>query len=556
MADTGAHPGVRSLLARFENNQNNAPSPPSRGRSPVGSESSAASRQLSKVRASFVAVDGATQSGAVAGLRSTSSRSDSPAGPPSRVRSFNSDDQNAPLKSPLASPIGNGIGAHQAFERISNESKPAPMVETPIAQVAPPDKGAEPLPKETTPSHTKEDEPAPKASATLSPTKPATKRPSAIHVDKTNKPVPKSTSSPGLKSPAHPRTPTSPVKPDTSKATRPARSPRPPASKEAMKPPASKPTRAPPTTTARPAARPTRSSMPARDLSKPTTSTAARTSKPEPKPTTRPARTPASTAASTTASTARGTAGTTTRGSSVTRKPSTLKTSTRRAVTPTASSVRKQTSAPSLQRQPAHERPQSRVSNTSSKAVDEGFLARMMRPTASSASKAHEKVDVKSPPRSTRTARPPTRPTSSKSDTHKTRPTMEKTVVEKPQEKPQAAPADKNEVQEKTEPEAAEITAIPEQETAVEPQAADVPQPATETSVEAPSETPDAEEPVQVEESPVGQTVDASASAEESITPAAEPTSTIPPTAAEETAVEAPAATDNVDADIGKLSLN
>ncbi|KAF2755231.1 hypothetical protein EJ05DRAFT_479024 [Pseudovirgaria hyperparasitica] len=38
-------------------------------------------------------------------------------------------------------------------------------------------------------------------------------------------------------------------------------------------------------------------------------------------------------------------------------------------------------------------------SRTSTAAPDSGFLARMMRPTASSASKTHEKVEVKSPPR-------------------------------------------------------------------------------------------------------------------------------------------------------------
>jgi len=43
-----------------------------------------------------------------------------------------------------------------------------------------------------------------------------------------------------------------------------------------------------------------------------------------------------------------------------------------------------------------HDRPSSRVSTSK---PDEGFLARMMRPTASSAQKAHDKVAVHSPPR-------------------------------------------------------------------------------------------------------------------------------------------------------------
>jgi len=41
------------------------------------------------------------------------------------------------------------------------------------------------------------------------------------------------------------------------------------------------------------------------------------------------------------------------------------------------------------------------VSTAGSKAPDEGFLARMMRPTASSASKTHEKVEPKTPPKKT-----------------------------------------------------------------------------------------------------------------------------------------------------------
>lgn len=47
----------------------------------------------------------------------------------------------------------------------------------------------------------------------------------------------------------------------------------------------------------------------------------------------------------------------------------------------------------------ASEKSKSRTSTGAPKAADEGFLARMMRPTASSASKTHEKVEVKTPPK-------------------------------------------------------------------------------------------------------------------------------------------------------------
>jgi hypothetical protein len=46
----------------------------------------------------------------------------------------------------------------------------------------------------------------------------------------------------------------------------------------------------------------------------------------------------------------------------------------------------------------AYDSPKSRAS-TASRTPDDSFLARMMRPTASTASKAHEKVQVSSPPR-------------------------------------------------------------------------------------------------------------------------------------------------------------
>lgn len=45
------------------------------------------------------------------------------------------------------------------------------------------------------------------------------------------------------------------------------------------------------------------------------------------------------------------------------------------------------------------------MSTAGSKAPDEGFLARMMRPTASSASKTHEKVEPKTPPKKTATSK-------------------------------------------------------------------------------------------------------------------------------------------------------
>ncbi|MCJ1312615.1 hypothetical protein MMC25_006290 [Agyrium rufum] len=77
-------------------------------------------------------------------------------------------------------------------------------------------------------------------------------------------------------------------------------------------------------------------------------------------------------------------------------------------------SVRSSLGPPDKTKSEAHhnkERPKSRTSlaggshhapsTTAMKPADEGFLARMMRPTASSAQKTHEKAETKSPPRKT-----------------------------------------------------------------------------------------------------------------------------------------------------------
>ncbi|KNG87143.1 putative mucin-7 precursor [Aspergillus nomiae NRRL 13137] len=605
MQDTGAHPGVRSLLARFENNNNssnqNTTSPPSRGRSPVGSEHSG-SRPLSKVRASFIAVDGATQSGAIAGLRSASSRSDSPAAPPSRVRSFNSDDLNAPLKSPLSSPISNGLDSEQT----PNETRSGDMVETVITQVASPEKGVRPQAKEAASPHKRSD-PISTVSAAPSPkkTQTVTKRPSTIQVDKVspNRSASKSTST-TLKSAAHPRTPTSPAKPDHAKASKPARSPRPPATRDAPKAPVTKTSRSSLNTTAKTATRPVRSSMPAREATKPTATSASRTNKPEPRPPTKSARLPTSATTSNLSSAARGGAtGTTT--SSLSRKPSSLKNATGGIHrTTTASSVRKQASQPSLPRQPAHDRPHSRVSNTSSRAVDEGFLARMMRPTASSANKTHEKVEMKSPPRPSRVTRAPVRPVASKTEAHNSRPMKEKSVAKKPQEKPQPVPTQKEEPQPKAvdpqedsarvnatehhakaadEPVQAVIDASAEaieKEPTTEKQSEDLPIEPSMASENAPVGPSDPEQPTKAAEASEEQTLAAPSTEELSISAdeaadahGVEPSGLSnteetkeqvdvesPATSAEEMLVEDVAKSevkvDDVDVDLGNLSLN
>ncbi|MCJ1245194.1 hypothetical protein MMC30_002395 [Trapelia coarctata] len=134
--------------------------------------------------------------------------------------------------------------------------------------------------------------------------------------------------------------------------------------------------------------------------------------KPKPKSPTRPQRLPASVTAPTAASAAklggnplsRSPSRASTAGTTLNRKPSTLKkdaaaTHTRGPPSATTPGLKKKVSRPSLPAGPHPDRPKSRASTVGSKAPDEGFLARMMRPTASSASKMHEKIEPKSPPR-------------------------------------------------------------------------------------------------------------------------------------------------------------
>jgi len=134
--------------------------------------------------------------------------------------------------------------------------------------------------------------------------------------------------------------------------------------------------------------------------------------KPKPKSPTRPQRLPTSATAPTAASAAklggnslsRSPSRASAAGTTLNRKPSTLKkdttaTHTRGPPSATTPGLKKKASRPSLPAAAHPDRPKSRASTVGSKAPDEGFLARMMRPTASSASKMHEKIEPKSPPR-------------------------------------------------------------------------------------------------------------------------------------------------------------
>jgi len=141
--------------------------------------------------------------------------------------------------------------------------------------------------------------------------------------------------------------------------------------------------------------------------------------KPKPKSPTRPQRLPASATAQTAASAAklggntqsRSPSRASTASAALNRKPSTLKkdptiTQPRGPPSATTTGLRKKVSRPSLPAGAHPDRPKSRTSTVGSKAPDDSFMARMMRPTASSASKVHEKIEPKSPPRKAAPVKP------------------------------------------------------------------------------------------------------------------------------------------------------
>ncbi|KAK2767625.1 hypothetical protein FQN54_003783 [Arachnomyces sp. PD_36] len=500
MADNrGQGGGVRGLLAKFENNNNNtATSPPSRGRSPVGSEHSVTGRPLSKVRASFVAVERSGQGGPILGLRRANGVDESP----SRLKTgFSADDTGSPIeRTNTGSSIGSGdkglldktltpsppttrsarLGEGLATGDIgkgTTEAGGPPQIGKFAGRDTPelgkilkgssfeqsPQRASKHIDTTNTSAPSAPESPSklrgtprtanantntngkPKdAPPTLKPTAPAptkkvTHRPSNISINKdasSNKLGTKPSPTKASKSPRAPRTPTTQTASKTT-STRPAVSK--PAEKETAKAPIRKPSRMSLNPASKANTKPQPSLPKDAASSKPATTTAKTQSKT--RSPTRPVKLPASMTAPTASSAARlGPGGPSSRASSragtatttLNRKPSSLKPDRATGTASTrTSTIRKQPSRVSLspQRSRAQDRPSSRVSSTRTRSPDEGFLARMMRPTASSASKTHEKVEPKTPPK---VARPPRKITSRASDRPPTETLVEEKVVEPP----------------------------------------------------------------------------------------------------------------------------
>ena len=469
----GGSNSVRNLLAKFENNgsSNNtttattSTSPPSRGRSPIGTNGAALDRPVSKVRASFVAVERVSSPGVVPGggpqqlwgLRmasDVSSSSDKPkvdglGSPISRsaaVSPTSSVDKPALERVPTLSPpsssfaeMRNSLAAK--FEatakakakaedspvtspaaekgdesRLGDILKGSPFEESPgkkrvaSGSTAPKEEtvASEPKvdkkPKETT---------VPKKQATITVKK--TARPNNITTGKDASKAAPAKRSP--KSPPLPRTPKMPATPGRRQASTTTNTP---VSKKEVERPSRVANKKP--STVRASSHPAGGKPPAKARAQPSglskeshggrssSNTSPRSIRGKLKSPTRPVRIPA---ASTATSAARLKA-----ESEASRPGSRATGDTTRKVPPakgpaanlrqTTSTIRKAASHASLA--PAaniSDRPGSRVSNATSRSPDDSFLARMMRPTASSASKMHDKTDIKSPPRSASKKTPP-----------------------------------------------------------------------------------------------------------------------------------------------------
>ncbi|KFY83391.1 hypothetical protein V498_08105 [Pseudogymnoascus sp. VKM F-4517 (FW-2822)] len=421
-----ASSGVRNLRAMFENKDDSTTSPPqNRGRSPAPSigNNSASPRQLSKVRTSFVAVERNGQTGIQWGLRKETTVPPEDSTMSHRRGSFAENESTDPdVVIERKKSIQEEFKARKNSVDIS-ETIPEFALEMPSAaaskQGTPAIESKDPMPAANTPTgnpdkpSTVEERNAKllpadvKSAATVSggkalkgasglgedlkgvttgklKTGPSTKPSDKSTASKSSRPAPISTTktstlSKTTKSPALPKTPVSGTSAKSSTRTTAT------AATKASKPAVEKTTR-PSTTTTKPAAPSTRTNPATK---KPSLPSSTGFIKPRPKSPTKPAKLPSSLTAPTSSSLSkladearRTSAGSTRSPSRVSagksetiRKP----TSSRPSLGPPPSAaLKKQTSRQSLPKPSAP--------------ADEGFLARMMRPTTASASKTHDKA--------------------------------------------------------------------------------------------------------------------------------------------------------------------
>ncbi|KAJ9602458.1 hypothetical protein H2200_013001 [Cladophialophora chaetospira] len=442
MSANSVNNGVRNLRAMFENKGGDqSTSPPSRGRSPNPSEFSNGSRPVSKVRASFVAVERPGENGgpAILGLRRASEVSsmggiqehavvdNEPTEKPPVTKQAAAKDitppvteakrpvddvseegglgkilkgsafvENTPSKAPAdVTNLGHALTSGQLQQKTPNTTPSKPKDQSNAAAMMEKLQGA------------KETKPGPPPSTTLKTTATAqpVKAPPTRQIN--SKAVPKS---PIVTQPS-PRTPTSPkmnIKGGPAKirgvieSAKEAQKAREAAKEQSDKQDKSQPSVPKVDTQSKSKPAP----VTAKKDSLPTSPKSVRSPKTvKPKPPTVPGKLPAVATATTTSAAAKHDvqrSPTDSMHKPAAKKPSTLSMRPPRISTSsTTSSLAKKASRASLTN--GHERPQSRASTTK---PDDGFLARMMRPTASSAQKTHDKV-VTPPKTKTKTVAPP-----------------------------------------------------------------------------------------------------------------------------------------------------
>ena len=403
MPETGKGLGVRSLMAKFENsNQSTStslPPTPTRGRSPVGSDAPGATRPISKVRAGLIAVEKAANSASSATAPDEEPKNHSAQG-----------EKTAPSRNTQS---GSSIGeAANTSHDGGSETKPSPKEESTKENLPPKPDGTIPETNgKSTPNTT-----SPSASYGTSHKRASDSNTAGKHTSNADatkqQQVPKSTPSARSKAQSESHSPPS-NKPSTTSPHISVKTVRPSKSTAEIRSGKDVPKSQPHIPRGTPS---TRSSTTHADSGKSNTSkthsSPTDSGKLHPKSPTQPLRRPATPRAPDRQSTAR----TITKSpapSNVPQKPSsnskpTEKQSHSRLTAPTNSSIRKKASNTSLADNASKENHDSRTENTSPKAVSESFLARLTRPTASSAGKVHEKVEVKSsPPRLAKTTRTP-----------------------------------------------------------------------------------------------------------------------------------------------------
>jgi hypothetical protein len=432
--------GFNNLRAIFENraSEDRSASPPSRGRSPSHSAASIHSRAASKVRTSFIAVErpGDTGEGQHWGLRKASDIANMA---DVKHETERGSLVNGALKVDGSPPQLNGVHNDLGSQPQQNGSGQVSqgglgsILKGSAFEVSPPASrsnllGSAPREPPSSPTASKKNLSTSKMNGKVTPgaqPKPIGSRIKDVVASGQNKPPPPvklnttkdakpikppptrqmPPAKPSAKPPTSPRTPRAPVSPKMEKPMIRGSPAKPTAVAESAKHDTSpgkaeklptlpkEPRRASQNTQSPPVARNVPSSNRPNGVKKD-----AKPKSPEAKP--RPTRVPASAAAPTTASAAK--SGTTT---TLARKPTITKREHPPAKPPTstvpAAKKASRTSLPPQTNGTDRTKPRTSVGR---KAPDEGFLARMMRPTASSAQKAHEKVAPSSPPQSKRAA--------------------------------------------------------------------------------------------------------------------------------------------------------